>query len=422
MSRTLTTARHTSAEPAPRRRSGARPDAHASAPTLQRQMGNRAYRQATSTGGPRIQRCACGGTCPHCKAKEEAAAIQTKLTVGPPGDAYEREAEAVAERVTRMPDGAAQGVGGAGAASGIQRLAGGEASAGTTDLALPTAGARSLSPQTRAFMEPRFGADFSGVRIHEGREAESAVQKLEARAFTSGRDIWLGRGAAEGDRRLMAHELTHVVQQSGGGAAGRIQRDPPRPAPAAPQECPGGRKTVTVDLVSLRGSSRNPVTDLDFANRVFRPCCVQFTLGRGLTVDAAHSDSWLAGDTEMHRGSGSAPHAEEAAAYDGASVEYGLGSRFRAFYVDTLNPSSRAYSRPPIWATGAAAPYVGMVGVTNGATERSLAHEFGHILLNVNDTTHTTHPGGTDNLMEPTNSATGATLEPAQCATIFANA
>ena len=183
----------------------------------QRQLGNRAFRQA---GGPRIQRCACGGTCPHCKAKEEAA-VQTKLTVGPPGDAYEREADAVAERVARMPEPGA-GVAGKGAASGIQRLAGAGSAGGTTDLSLPMGGARPLSPQTRAFMEPRFGADFSGVRVHAGHQAEAAASRLNARAFTHGRDVWLGRGESEGDRRLMAHELTHVVQQAGGG--GTVQR------------------------------------------------------------------------------------------------------------------------------------------------------------------------------------------------------
>lgn len=75
-------------------------------------------------------------------------------------------------------------------------------------------------------MEPHFGVDFSGVRVHTGIEAQRAAALLNARAFTYGRDIWLGEGALESDRRLMAHELTHVVQQGrlGPGKAPHVQR------------------------------------------------------------------------------------------------------------------------------------------------------------------------------------------------------
>ncbi|HEX2187459.1 MAG TPA: DUF4157 domain-containing protein, partial [Longimicrobiaceae bacterium] len=83
-----------------------------------------------------------------------------------------------------------------------------------------------------------FGADFGGVRLHEGAEAAAAAERLDARAFTYGSDIWLGAGAGEGDRRLMAHELTHVVQQGGGSAGTRVQRDPPPPGPTTPPPQP----------------------------------------------------------------------------------------------------------------------------------------------------------------------------------------
>ena len=76
-----------------------------------------------------------------------------------------------------------------------------------------------LDPATRAFMEPRFGHDFSKVRVHtDGRAAELA-QAVNALAYTVGRNMVFGMGqyvpgTSEG-RRLMAHELTHVVQQKG---------------------------------------------------------------------------------------------------------------------------------------------------------------------------------------------------------------
>lgn len=114
-------------------------------------------------------------------------------------------------------------------------------------------------------------------------------------------------------------------------------------------------------------------------------------------------------------------HAEEAAVFDDATVLFGLSGRLRVFYVDAISPAARATSRPAVWATGRAAPYEGMATVTNGAVPRSLAHEFGHILLNETGATHTTHAGGTDNLMEPSNTSTGENLEPAQCTTIFSN-
>jgi hypothetical protein len=77
--------------------------------------------------------------------------------------------------------------------------------------------ARSLDPATRAAMEPRFGHDFSQVRIHTGGQADASARALDANAYTVGRDIVFGRDrysphSPEG-RRLLAHELMHVVQQ-----------------------------------------------------------------------------------------------------------------------------------------------------------------------------------------------------------------
>lgn len=86
-----------------------------------------------------------------------------------------------------------------------------------------------LPESERAFFERRFGRDFSQVRLHTGDAAERAARAVNARAFTVGRDIVFGKGqfqpgTREG-RRLLAHELTHTVQQGAGGkGTGQVQR------------------------------------------------------------------------------------------------------------------------------------------------------------------------------------------------------
>jgi len=77
-----------------------------------------------------------------------------------------------------------------------------------------------LPVSERAFFEPRFGTDFSGVRVHSGGQAAEMSRNVQARAFTVGNDLVFGAGQYEPGsvkgRKLLAHELTHVVQQSGG--------------------------------------------------------------------------------------------------------------------------------------------------------------------------------------------------------------
>jgi hypothetical protein len=86
---------------------------------------------------------------------------------------------------------------------------------------------RPLDPGLRAFMEPRFGRDFSDVRVHAGSRAAASAAAVGARAYTVGRDIVLdgaSRSPAD-ERRLFAHELTHVVQQRGAAPAVLSRKD-----------------------------------------------------------------------------------------------------------------------------------------------------------------------------------------------------
>ena len=78
-------------------------------------------------------------------------------------------------------------------------------------------GGQPLPESARNFFEPRFGTDFSGVRVHTDAEANSLSREINARAFTVGRDIFVGSGQynpySSAGRHLLAHELTHTVQQ-----------------------------------------------------------------------------------------------------------------------------------------------------------------------------------------------------------------
>lgn len=80
-------------------------------------------------------------------------------------------------------------------------------------------GGQALDSTVRAQMEPAFGANFGGVRVHTNTEADSLNRALSARAFTTGQDIFFKQGeynpGSSGGRELLAHELTHVVQQNG---------------------------------------------------------------------------------------------------------------------------------------------------------------------------------------------------------------
>jgi hypothetical protein len=86
-------------------------------------------------------------------------------------------------------------------------------------------GGQALPDSAREFFEPRFGQDFSGVNVHTGPEADSLNRSLDARAFATGGDIFFRSGEynpdSSGGRELLAHELTHVVQQGASPALDR---------------------------------------------------------------------------------------------------------------------------------------------------------------------------------------------------------
>lgn len=186
------------------------------------------------------------------------SAGQAKLTVGPAGDRYEREADAIAaEVVARLRSGAASSP--LGNASGDQEPAGAVsvmARRGPTALSAPIGeeggelsgaeearfnaarhGGSQLPPALRRSMEGAFGADFSAVRVHSGEAAASLNESVGALAFTVGSDIFLGRSSpgfsTPSGQSLLAHELAHTVQQGASPASPMAARPESAEAPRA---------------------------------------------------------------------------------------------------------------------------------------------------------------------------------------------
>ncbi len=192
------------------------------------------------TGQPRaLQRaCACddanaGCGCPEMQDKPmDRALAQPSLAISTPGDPSEREADRIANEVMRMPEGPGMGtqvqefkecgtVSRACASCEAHDGAGDELPAGD-DLSSVVArgtsgGAQSLDVGTRAFMESRFDHSFGHVRVHTGSDAGEPARSINANAYTVGSDIVFGAGGFQpqtnSGRRLLAHELTHVMQQ-----------------------------------------------------------------------------------------------------------------------------------------------------------------------------------------------------------------
>jgi hypothetical protein len=137
-----------------------------------------------SIAAPLQRKCSCGGSggasgeCDECKEKEEKKTLQRKAA----GSAEAREAPPIVSEVLKSPG-------------------------------------QPLDRATRDFFEPRFGHDFGHVRIHTGAYAEHSARAVHALAYTLGHEIVFGQGPHApltiAGRRLLAHELAHVVQQSG---------------------------------------------------------------------------------------------------------------------------------------------------------------------------------------------------------------
>jgi hypothetical protein len=206
-----------------------RPASQRQAPTLQSMYGNQAvlrWTSAASAGGATLQRkCACGGSGGHCDCdkKEHEQGLMRKAAGTNPAS----RVPPVVHEVLQSPG-------------------------------------RPLEGGTRSMMEPRFGHDFGGVRVHTDARAAESARAVNALAYTVGPNVVFGAGqyvpgSADG-RRLLAHELAHVVQQSGtaqsarpgltiGPADSPLERDADRSADAA---FSGGMRPASAPVSVLR--------------------------------------------------------------------------------------------------------------------------------------------------------------------------
>jgi LysM repeat protein len=190
-----------------------------------------------------------------------AAAAHSPLTVGDENSPLEAEADALANKVTQAadPQTAQRKCAACAAEEDVQRKplpsfiqkkeAEGGAPAGdavSEQINSSRGSGEKMTSSTLGFMENRFGADFSGVRIHQGNDAAQLSDTLNAQAFTVGSDIYFNSGkyapeTSEG-KHLLAHELTHVLQQGNGAL---LQR--------APVKDPGTSKSAAGQFDPLVG-------------------------------------------------------------------------------------------------------------------------------------------------------------------------
>jgi outer membrane protein OmpA-like peptidoglycan-associated protein len=234
--------------------------------------------------------------------------IQRRPAISSPNDPFERKADEVADKVMRMVEPAPMGTTpvanqrkpAAHEVDEEETIQARPVPSGNPEAALDEEAAghtaerdgAPLPQAARGFFKPRFGRDFSHVRVHADGEAASAARAVGARAYTVGRNIMFGSGeyapnGAEG-RRLLAHELAHVVQRSSAPLAAtmpRIQRSPSKsddeqPSVHSPQLSAPDVSTVihfptlgttldaddlkVLDLLVTEAAVRSDFNELDF--------------------------------------------------------------------------------------------------------------------------------------------------------------
>lgn len=180
-----------------------------------------ASRPSRAASGMLQRQCACAaasspGSCSECRKRH----LQRKLSIGATHDPLEAEADRIADQVLTAP----ASVSFSRVSADAQRkteVADETASEApdSVDRALSSAG-KPMDPSLRVDMERRFGHDFSQVRVHADADASLSAQDVNAQAYTVGRHLVFGAGryapTTHQGQRLLAHELAHVLQQTGG--------------------------------------------------------------------------------------------------------------------------------------------------------------------------------------------------------------
>ena len=230
-------------------------------PIINKSDGGSAALQCKTTPEPQLDEPA---TCSYLP-------LQLKLSVGAPDDPLEHEADAMADKVMRMPE-----------TSFIQRKSGcscngfdddhvrlkplasqitpfiqakGDGATTVSDsvtsrIKSSMGGGSPMQSDTKSFMESRFGTSFDAVKIHNNDESAQLNQSLSAKAFTTGNNIYFNSGqyqpGTDAGKHLLAHELTHVVQQGSSGTVIRKKDEKPQADP--PKNTPKSDKISDEDL------------------------------------------------------------------------------------------------------------------------------------------------------------------------------
>jgi hypothetical protein len=284
---------------------------------------------------------------------------------------------------------------------------------------------------------PRFAGDpileevFDGERVLRPGAKGEHVRKIQSALIDAGFPLpKFGADADYGSETKTAVEnfqrSTGLIPSEVDGRVGEItlsrldSRFPRATSSGAPAECDGPTlKVGRVDFVKMRGAARDVVADLEKANQVYRPCCVQFTIGQSVTVPDAESDAMLGGDTDMAVESAGRATRDELTTFNGAVARFGLTSRIKVFYVVRMTPTARGHATSGLSATGVRAPLKGMIVIETPADLRTFPHELGHVMFN----TFAEHSVGPDNIMHITPGSTGRdTVAPGQCDILFAQA
>ncbi|MGA1867321.1 MAG: DUF4157 domain-containing protein [bacterium] len=328
--------------------------------------------------------------------------IRLKLDISVPGDPAELEADRVSEEVLRIPDDIQKKDSeeeepevtrpyftiGRKAFTGSISGENNEASIGINNLT----GGAPLNERERSYFEPRFGVDFGNVKIHTGGKADAMAKSIHARAFTKGSDIVFAKGEYRPDtwegKTLLAHELTHVIQQdnpSGKIVSRREQilQRPPGLTVSRGNESKimredGGsgtpaQKTVTVNITHMHDSSGNAAGDLNYAStKVYNQANVKIQKGTEITVNETDSKAVLGNDLILDEFTNPKNPTDEEKALFKLNQKAGV---ITVYYVKGLSMGNLGEA---FW------PALGhsLVGaVCTGSYITDFAHELGHILL-----------------------------------------
>jgi hypothetical protein len=259
-----------------------------------------------------------------------------------------------------------------------------------------------LDPVARTEMESGFGHDFGQVRVHADSAAADSAAAVDALAYTVGQDVVFGRGqyapqTPEG-RKVLAHELTHTIQQGAvpqsssadltvtdPDSAVEHEADAASEAVVARTVAPGSaplaiartgappKKTVTVNITKVFGSTRSPDSDLVVANTIYAAANIEVKKGTDVALDETKSKAIMGSDLILEEyASPSTPTTEEKALFK----ENQTAGAVTMYFVKAQSAGNTGEAFWP--ATGS-----GLLGcaITNSTVDNTFAHELGHVLL-----------------------------------------